>query len=122
MGKSTLFCKSYSELDKISAKSVAEAADLGDETALEVYGKCGDMLGKGLSIVVDILNPERIVLGSIYERSSHLIKDSMVAVLRRECLEDTFAALSIVPAELGDSIGDVAALTLAIDADNKGVR
>lgn len=113
MGKTTAYCKSYDELDGVTAKKIAEAANDGDETALAVYDLCAEMLGRGLSIIVDILNPERIVIGSIYQRSAHLLRDKTDEVMRRECLSMSYSAVEVVPAELADDIGDRAAIALA---------
>lgn len=51
-------------LNLITAKSVAEKAEQGFKDVAEVYSDCGKMLGKGLSILIDLLNPEKIVIGS----------------------------------------------------------
>lgn len=107
------FCKDETELDGITAKSVAEAAMNGDETAKEIYGICGENLGKGLAVIIDILNPEAVVIGSIYERSSALLEEKMRETLNREALSLSAGVCRILPAELGDSIGDFAALGVA---------
>ena len=110
------FCQSEDELDKITAKALAKAADEGDEVALAVWEKCGEMLGHGLAVLVDIINPERIVIGSIYARSGHLLRKSMEKVLAAEALPASFAACEIVPAALTESVGDMAALCVAMMA------
>lgn len=107
------FCKDKTELASITAKSVAEAAAAGDETARGIYGICGEQLGKGLAVIIDILNPEAIVIGSIYERSSALLKEKMQETLEKEALSLSYGVCRILPAELGDSIGDFAALGIA---------
>ena len=107
------FCKDKSELDNITAKSVAEAAFAGDETALEIYSVCGEYLGRGLSVLIDILNPEAIVIGSIYQRSSALLQQKMQEVIKAESLSQAAGVCRILPAVLGDSIGDYAALGVA---------
>lgn len=96
--------------DDLSAKAVAEHADSGDALAQAIYTECGEMLGRGLAVLVDLLNPERIVLGSIYARSGHLLRDAMLRTLRSEALPRASQVVAVVPAELGDSIGDYAAL------------
>lgn len=108
------FCKDESELDNITAKSVAEAAFAGDETALEIYGICGEYLGRGLSLLIDILNPEAVVIGSIYQRSSVLLEQKMQEIIRSETLTQSSEVCRILPAVLGDSIGDYAALGVAL--------
>lgn len=114
-GKSTAYCKSFDELNNVTAQSVAAAAYDGDKTAISVYQKCGEMLGYGLSILVDILNPEKIVIGSIYARSQDLLEYDMKKVLEKECIPSSLASVQIVPAELGENLGDYAALSLASD-------
>ena len=99
---------------EITAKSIADEAKKGDENALAVYSLCGTMLGKGLSILIDILNPEMIVLGSIFQRSEDLLRDEMTKVIEKETLAASRNACRIVPAKLGDSLGDVAALCVAV--------
>ena len=121
-GKSVGYCHSYAELETVTAKTVADAARAGDATAIEVYRLCGEMLGRGLSILVDVLNPECIVIGSVFQRAEDLLRKSMDAVMKRECLPFSYAAVRVVPAELGDEIGDVAALALAVAAEEKSFQ
>lgn len=98
----------------VTAKSIADAARAGDETALEVYRVCGEYLGRGLAVLIDLLNPQRIVLGSIFARSGDLLRESMERSLRGEALAASAACCQIVAAELGESIGDYAALATAL--------
>jgi len=114
VGRSAAYCKSVNELPLITAKSVAEAAFDGDETALEVYRICGRYLGTALALFIDLLNPELIVLGSIYGRARQLLDPVMWEVIRREAYFGSVAACQIVPAGLGEQIGDMAALSLAV--------
>ena len=71
------------------------------------------MLGQGLAVLIDLLNPERIILGSVYVRSKELLLDTMWEVLRIECLPNSFECCQILPSGLGEKLGDVAALTVA---------
>lgn len=99
--------------DNLSARTVAEAADAGDKLALEIYAKCGTMLGKGLSVLIDILNPEKIVIGSIFQRSGKLLVENMKQSIKEEALAVSAENCEIVPAVLGDNIGDFAAIGVA---------
>ena len=112
-GVKVSFCESLAELDNITAKSVAEAAFNGDEVAKEVYRICGEYLGKALAMFIDILNPELIILGSIYGRSRQLLQTEMYKVIQREAYFESHQVCKIVSAGLGESIGDIAALSLA---------
>ena len=117
--KPTLVCKTAEDIENITAKSAAEAAENGDETAKEVYRICGEKLGEGLAILADILDPQAIIIGSIFARSGHLLKDSMGKALHREALSQT-AGCRIIPAGLGEKIGDLASLGIALDAAANG--
>ncbi len=114
MGKSVSFCKDYSELENISAKLIAEYAFEGHDDAIEVYDECSKYLGMGLSILIDILNPDRIVIGSIYERSAELLHKKMMDTIKNEALAASLEICNIVKAELGDNIGDLAAISVAM--------
>ncbi len=93
--------------------NVAKAAREGDTAAKEVFQICGEMLGKGLAILVDILNPQRIIIGSVYARCVDLLKEPMEKSLKKEALAQSLEVLEILPAKLGEAIGDVAALAVA---------
>ncbi len=101
--------------DNVSAKTIAEAAAKGDKLANAIYRRCGEKLGYALSILIDILNPERIVIGSIFQRSGHLLVDSMNEMIKKEALAISAQCCKIVPAMLGDDIGDYAAIGVAKD-------
>lgn len=113
MGESVSYCKSMNDLEQITAKSIAEFANQGCEDALAVYSVCGEMLGRGLAILIDVLNPECIVLGSVFQRCEHLLRDAMETVLLQECLPAAHSVCKIVPALLQENIGDYAALAVA---------
>lgn len=112
MGAKVSWCPD-GDLEGISAKVVAEAAAEGDHLARKVYEISARQLGKGLSIVVDILNPELIVIGSIYARNEDMMRPFVEEVLSREALPLANKVCRIVPAALGESIGDYAALSVA---------
>ena len=115
------YCKSLEEIDKVTALSVAKAAEEGDEIAIEVYRRCAEMLGRGLSVLVDILNPDRIVIGSIFTRSELLLRESMEKIMKDECLPASYKTVSVVSAMLCEELGDYAALSLA-DKNSEGER
>ena len=100
-----------------TAKEVAEAARAGDLTAGKVFDTCAYQLGRGLSVIVDLLNPERIILGSLFGRCHDLLWEKTAAVIRQEALQASASACQIVPAMLGESIGDYAALAAAEEVE-----
>jgi glucokinase len=101
---------------QITAKDVGTAAQEGDVVACEIVRICGRRLGEALAVLVDVLNPERIVIGGLAMRLGDLLLEPARRSLRREALEPALRACSVVPAELGERIGDVAALCVAMQS------
>lgn len=113
MGESVSYCNSKDDLDKITAKLIAEKAYEGNDDAKEVYRICGEKLGSGLSILIDILNPEVIVIGSVFQRAESLLRDAMEKKIEEEALFYARKVCKVVPAALTENIGDIAALSVA---------
>jgi len=97
-----------------SAKELAELARAGDPLALRVFETCGAYLGRGLAVIVDLLNPEVIVLGSVYHRAQRFLEPAMREVLAEEALPEALACCRVVPTALGEQIGDWAAVAIAV--------
>ena len=113
MGKAPALCPTAEELDTLTAEKVCIAAREGDGLAKKIIAKCGQMLGVGLSIVMDMLNPEKIVIGSVFSRARDLLWPEAEAVILEEALEYTRQVCQVVPCGLTESVGDIAALTVA---------
>ena len=97
----------------LSAKTVAVAAKNGDAVAQKIYRICAEKLGLGLSVLIDVINPEAIVIGSIYSRDQALFDGIIQDVIQKEALPLSASVCKILPAGLGNAIGDYAALSLA---------
>jgi glucokinase len=113
MGRPVSFCTNINEIGSITAKMVAEAAYNKDPLAIEIFEICGTYMGKALSVLIDILNPEMIILGSIFVRSRDLLVSAINKQIQTEALPLSAKVCNVVPAKLGESIGDYAALSVA---------
>lgn len=82
----------------------------------------GEWLGKGVAILVNVLNPEMIVVGTL----GTVLGDRLLAPARRMMAEYALpisaARCEIVPATLGSALGNIAALIAAIDARRNGIE
>lgn len=101
--------------EPVTAKLVAQAAEAGDADAIEIYRICAHYLGRGLAVLIDILNPERIVIGSVFQRSEGLLREEMERMIAKEALPRSAAVCKVVPAELKENLGDMAALATIIE-------
>jgi len=88
----------------------------GDPSAREVVAEAGRWFGRGLAVLVDVLNPDTIVVGTLGVVLGDLLLDPARQALQEEALPRAAAACRIVPAELGGRLGDVAALMAGITA------
>lgn len=104
----------------VTARDVGLAAQAGDAVALRILRSSGERLGQALAMLIDVLNPQRIVLGGLAWRMGENLLGPMRRVIEREALPQTLRACEIVPAALGERIGDVAALCVAMGLEGNG--
>ena len=120
-GHAPAFCPTLADLDSVTAATVGQAAQIGDPLALEIFETVGHYLGRGLAMLVDVLNPERIIVGSIYKRQQALLEPVALRVLREEAHPHALAACEVVPAGLGERVGDYAGLAVAMTSKSSNV-
>ena len=113
-GEKVEFCPNKKKANELTAKIVAESAITGDPVALEIIQVSAEYLGRGLAVLIDILNPECIVIGSIYSRNEMLFKPHLDRILAEEAIPSAVEVCKIKPALLGELIGDCAALCVAM--------
>jgi glucokinase len=111
------FCADKDNPEQITAEGVAVAARSGDHVALEIMQIVGRRLGLGLAMLIDILNPEAIVIGSIFARQHDLLWPIAERVIAEEALPMTAGACRVLPAALGEAIGDYASLSVAANGE-----
>jgi glucokinase len=100
----------------VTGKIVGEAAIDGDAFALRIVREQGDYLGRACAILIDILNPQRISLGSTAQRLGSLLLDSVREAAKREALPASFESCVIDKAVLGERIQDLSTLAIAREA------
>jgi glucokinase len=102
--------------EEISPSEVIESALADMPEACSLIEEMGTWLGRGLSILVDLLNPEMIVIGTLGVVLGEMLLAPARRVLAEEALPLPVSSCQIVPAQLGDRLGDIAALMAAIMA------
>ncbi|CAM4301145.1 glucokinase [Paenibacillus endophyticus] len=112
-GNKVVYCATLEDLTSITTQKVGDAAQMGDPLALEIFTIVGQRLGQGLAMLIDILNPERIVIGSIYARQHAILGPIVTKFLEDEAIPYSLNVCEILPAGLGESVGDYASLSVA---------
>jgi glucokinase len=104
----------WASLASITAARAGQAAGEGDLVAGQLWHSVGERLGAGLALLVDLLNPEVIVMGGIYTRQQARLEPPMREVLRQEALASSLEVCRIEPSALGERIGDWSGLAAAL--------
>ena len=102
--------------EEMDARLMAEYARAGDRDALDYFDHVGRMLGRGIAQLVDVLNPERVVIGSIFVRCEDLLRAPMEAEIEKEAISHSMRGLRVVPAGTGEALGDLASIMVALYA------
>jgi glucokinase len=113
-GETTILAAKQRASGVLTAKDVADAANNGDALAQRIIYDTGDRLGEALAILVDLFNPERIVIGGLAMRLGERLLAPARRSLAREALPASAEICQVVPAALGEKIGDVAAICIAM--------
>jgi len=101
---------------EITGGIVTELAHDGDEAARSVLAEIGRRLGYGLVGVVNVFNPEMIVIGGGAIAAGELLLSPARDVVAERALPPAREAVSIVPAHFGDESGMLGAALLALDS------
>ncbi len=113
-GERTVLAEHLEREERITARDVGLAAQKGDAVGVRIIRSTGKRLGQVLAMLVDILNPERIVIGGLAMRLGDMLLGPARKVIQREALSPSATICQVVPAALDERIGDVAALCVAI--------
>jgi len=111
--ESTLTEMVEGKIDNITAEKVGVAAQGGDSLALEVISKAATYLGVGMVNVVNIFNPEMIIVGGGVAQIGDLFLEPARQVVKERAFQLSAQAVSIVPAQLGDNAGLLGAAVFA---------
>ena len=115
-GKSTKFREmAAAEGGEITPYMVAKAAEAGDPVAKRIFAIVGEYIGIGLTSVINLLNPEKVIIGGGVAEAGDLLLDPIRKTIKERAMVVAGSAVEIVPAQLGNSAGVIGA-SMLIDA------
>lgn len=103
------------DIEKITAEIIGKAARAEDRLALQVLEEAGTYLGWGLAILVDVINPELFVVGTLGIYLGDLLLEPARKAMLANAVRKSAEIARVVPAKLDANIGDVAALCVAME-------
>jgi glucokinase len=102
------------DLGRITAELVAQAADQGDREASVILEEAMTYLGVGMANLVNLLNPQMIVIGGGLTKMGERLFDPVRRAIRRRAFPTAAATVQIHPSQLGDDVGLLGAATVAL--------
>lgn len=87
---------SLSEIEEISVEDICEAAENGDPLAVDVVEKLGHYLGSAIAIVVNLFNPEKVLIGGAINQAKEVLYPAVQASIEQQCLPEYHQNLTLV--------------------------
>ncbi len=112
--KSRIFELAGNDPGKINLNLVIEASKAGDKLANELLENAGSQLGKKIAFLVNLLNPEVVVIGGGVEQAGSIFMDSAKRTVHSWAREENIRNLKIVPARLGENAVAMGAACLVL--------
>jgi glucokinase len=100
--------------ERVSAKLVAQAAEQGDIEAQEIIDDAMTYLGVGMASLVNLFNPELIVIGGGLTNMGAGLFGPVRRIIARRAFRVSAEAVKVVPSQLGDDVGTVGAAAVAM--------
>lgn len=101
-------------IEDVKSEHVLTAARAGDALALQLINETAYYMGWGIANLVNILNPDIVLLGTIAIAAGDLLLNPIRKTVSEFAMPRPAAAVKIAPAELGEALGDLAAIALVV--------
>jgi glucokinase len=101
----------------VTAQTVATAAQKGDAVALSIVNKAATHLGVGMVNLVNIFNPEMIIVGGGMGKMGEMLLKPARKVVAERAFKFPAGVVRIVSSELGDNAGVFGAVAFVVDSD-----
>jgi len=116
-GRSSLIEAVGGKIENITAEEVSIAAQEGDSLASEVILKAATHLGVGLANIVNIFNPEMIIIGGGMVKMGDILLNPARRIVKERAFQLPAQAVRIVPAQLGGDAGVLGAAAFAFQQE-----
>lgn len=110
-GKSTKF-REIANGNPLTPYIVCQAAKAGDPVAQRIFAIIGEYIGIGMAGVVNLLNPERIIVGGGVADAGELLINPLITALKSRAMKVAGATVEVIPAQLGNTAGVIGASLL----------
>jgi len=109
------------DMEKITAQVIQAAAEQGDDLAKELIDRVGYYLGVGLANLLNIFNPELIVIGGGLSNIGDMLLTPAIRTAGERAFKDAYRTARFAPAKLGRNSGVLGAAAFALHEMNRAV-
>lgn len=106
----------------LGAHHVASGARADDPVAVEIFTRAATYLGVGVANLLNLLNPERVIIGGGVSKAGDLLFEPVRRVATARAFERPGHDVEILPAALGDDVGAVGAAAIALQRSGIALR
>ena len=103
------------DYSKLTAKMVADAAKEGDEMALNVFSRAMEYIGLGISNLIQIFNPDLIVIGGGVSMAGDIFFDNIREVVQKNIMRPSARQVHILPLAHGKNAAIMGAFSLVLN-------
>lgn len=111
---SKIFKLASNRPEDITFITILEAAYEKDELAIKLLTKAGEDLGRKVAFLVNLFNPQIVIIGGGIERVGSVLMDSLKKTVKEWALEEATRVLKIIPAQLAENAVPLGAASLVI--------
>jgi predicted NBD/HSP70 family sugar kinase len=102
--------------ENIDFKTIVELAEKGEESAKKIIEETGEYLGTKIAFLIDLFNPEVVVIGRGIEKAGDIFFSAVRRSVRKWAYEESVKIMKVLPTSLGeDAIAIGAAATVTQD-------
>ncbi len=101
--------------DKLEPKLISEAADQGDQFALQIWEETGMYIGVAIAGAINLFDLSKVIIGGGVAKAGKPLLDSIEKTVKARVLSSLKPNVSIIPAQLKNSAGILGAAALIAD-------
>lgn len=112
-GSTSQLLNKFTDIEKIKLQDVIEAAQKDDVLAIELIAEVGEKIGKGIAVLINIFNPELVILGGTLAQTGDYIRLPLKSALNKYSLSLVNNDLQLKMSKLKDKAGVIGGCLLA---------
>jgi glucokinase-like ROK family protein len=111
-GASSIVTKGGKNIDDIHLEDIIKAANNDDILAIELIGKIGEKIGRGIALLINLFNPELIIIGGSVSTTGDIIKLPVQSAINKYSLSIVNNDTEVKISTLGEKAGVMGACLL----------